>query len=162
MYFYLGQYDTAVQRFGHAVELAPMDYRLWGNLADAYYHSDGLKPAADVAYSKAIEVGEERLKVNPSDIETAAIVAYFYARIGDDAKARDMIAAALAAAPDHMYVHYYGALLYAHFGDVEQALNALERAVELDYQKELLQFDPGLASLWEEARFKNLVTTNDS
>ncbi len=95
-------------------------------------------------------------------METAADIAYFYAKIGQEAKAREMIAAAMAAAPDQMYVHYYGALLYSHFGDVEQALNALERAVELDYQKELLQIDPGLASLWEEARFKNLVTINDS
>ena len=90
-------------------------------------------------------------------METVAIVAYFYARIGNEEKAREMNAAALAAAPDHMYVHYYGALVYAHFGDVGQALTALERAVELDYQRELLQIDPGLKPLWEEARFKRLV-----
>jgi tetratricopeptide (TPR) repeat protein len=134
-----------------------MDYLAWGNLADAYYYSDTLKPAAEVVYKKAIEIGEERLRVNPSDMETTADVAFFYARIGHEVKAREMSAAAMTAAPDHMYVHYYGALLYAHIGDVEQALNALERAVELDYQRELLQIDPGLKPLWEEARFKRLV-----
>ncbi len=160
MYFYLGQFDKAAERFARAVELAPMDHRSWGHLADAYYYTDGLKPAAEVAYKKAIEVGEERLKVNSTDMETVAIVAYFYARIGNEAKARQMNDAALAAAPDHMYVHYYGALVYAHFGDVGQALSALERAVELDYHRELLQIDPGLRSLWEEARFKRLVANS--
>ena len=162
MYFYLGQFDKAAERFARAVELAPMDHRWWGHLADAYYYTDGLKPAAEVAYKKAIEVGAERLKVNPSDMVTVAIVAYFYARIGNEAKAREMNAAALAAAPDHMYVHYYGALVYAHFGDVGQALTALERAVRLDYQRELLQIDPGLKSLWEDARFKRLAAKSGS
>ncbi len=158
MYFYLGQFEKAAEQYATAVELAPMDHRFWGNLADAYYYSDGLKSAAEVVYKKAIEIGEERLKVNPSDMKTVGDVAYYYARIGYEAKAREMSAAAMAAAPDHMYVHYYGALLYAHFGDVEQALNALERAVELDYQREMLKIDPGLKPLWEEARFKRLVT----
>jgi len=156
-YFYLGQFEKAADQFAIAVQLAPMDYLAWGNLADAYYYSDTLKPAAEVVYKKAIEIGEERLRINPSDMETAADVAFFYARIGHEAKAREMSAAAMAAAPDHMYVHYYGALLYAQIGDVEQALNALERAVELDYQRDLLQIDPGLKPLWDEARFKRLV-----
>ena len=161
MYFYLGQFEMAAERFATAVELAPMDHRQWGNLADAYYHAK-LKPAAEVAYNKAIEAGEERLKINSSDSDTISDVAYYHAKIGHEAKAREMIVAAMTAAPDHMYVQYYGALLYAHFGDVDEALTALERAIALDYQRELLQIDPGLKSLWEDARFKRLAAKSGS
>ncbi|MFQ6004138.1 MAG: tetratricopeptide repeat protein [Woeseia sp.] len=161
MYFYLGRFDTAADRFARAIEFAPMDHRMWGHLADAYYYAE-LKAAAEVAYKKAIEIGEERLKVNSSDLETVANVAYFYSKTGQETKARRMSDAALAGAPDHMYVHYYSALIYAQFGDVDKALTALERAVELDYQRQLLQIDPGLRSLQHEARFKRLVANSGS
>jgi len=161
MYFYLGQFDAAAERFARAVELTPMDHRLWGNLADAYYYAD-LKPAAEVAYHKAIEVGEERLKVNSSDADAVSDVAYFYSRLDQEQRARKMNASALAAAPDNMYVNYNSALLHAHFGDVDEALIALERAIELDYQVALLQIDPGLKSLWQDERFKRLVAESES
>ena len=68
-----------------------------------------------------------------------------------------MNAAAITAAPKNMYVHYNSALIHAHFGDTDQALLALERAVELEYQTDLLPVDPGLRSLRGQERFERLV-----
>jgi TolB-like protein/Flp pilus assembly protein TadD len=157
MYFYLGQFDTAAERFARAAGYAPTDHRLWGNLADAYYYTDGMRHVAEVVYKQAIEFATERMKVNPADMETAALLAHFYSRTGQEAKAREMSAAARTAAPDDMYVQYYSALVFAHFGDADQALIALERVIELDYQTDLLEIDPGLSSLWQETRFKQLL-----
>jgi hypothetical protein len=56
-----------------------------------------------------------------------------------------------------MYVHYNSALIHAQFGDTDKALDALERAVALDYQRELLELDPAFANLRGEERFKQLV-----
>ncbi len=72
-----------------------------------------------------------------------------------------MNAAALAISPDDMYVNYNAALIHAHLGQRDDALVALERAVELDYQRELLPVDPGLSSLREEDRFKQLIARNN-
>ena len=37
MYFYLGEFETAADRYALGVGLAPLDYRLWGALGDAYF-----------------------------------------------------------------------------------------------------------------------------
>ena len=161
MYFYLGDYATAVDRFARAASYAPRDHRLWGNLADAYYYTDGMRHVAEVIYQEAIEFAEERARVNPSDMETIAILCHFYARIGEDDLARERCETALASAADDMYVQYYSALAFAHLGDTARALGRIERAIELDYQRQLLELDPGLVSLREEAKFKELLSRND-
>ena len=56
-----------------------------------------------------------------------------------------------------MYVYYNSALVKAHFGDVDSAIDALQRAVVLDYQKELLPLDPAFDSLRDDERFKRLI-----
>ena len=134
-----------------------MDHRLWGNLADAYFFSDDTRPAADVAYRRAIMLGEERMRINANDYETAYELAYYYSRIGDRGRAAELLEKALAAVPDDMYVHYYSALIHAHFGENEAALASVERAVELDYQPKLLSVDPGLRSLGTDQRFTRLL-----
>jgi TolB-like protein/Tfp pilus assembly protein PilF len=158
MYFYLGEFQKAADRYARAVNLAPLDYRLWGNLADAYYYTDNLKQVADVAYKRAIEFGEKRLEVNASDMDTTSDVAYYYSRVGKIQKSRDMNASARSAAPDNMYVQYNGALIHTHLGETAEALAALKRAVALGYQKELLLIDPGFSGLVAEEGFKNLVS----
>lgn len=162
MYFYLGDYATAADRFARAASYAPRDHRLWGNLADAYYYTSDMRHVADVIYRQAIEFAEERVRVNPSDMETIAILGHFYARIGEDDLARERSETALASAPDDMYVQYYVALTFAHLGDIDKALARIERAIELDYQRELLELDPGFNSLSEERKFKELISSNET
>ncbi len=160
MYFFLGEYETAADRYALGVGLAPLDYRMWGSLGDAYYYSEELSNAAEVAYQRAIQFAEERLTVNASDVDALSDAAYYYAKVGKVEKAIEMNAAALAISPDDMYVNYNAALIHAHLGQRDSALVALERAVELDYQLELLPVDPGLSSLRDEERFKQLVSKN--
>jgi hypothetical protein len=56
-----------------------------------------------------------------------------------------------------MYVYYNSALVHAQFSATAGALDALERAVELDYQRDLLPLDPAFEGLRDEERFKQLV-----
>jgi len=158
MYFYLGQFDKAADRYAQAVNLAPNDYVLRGNLADAYYFSDDMKPVANVAYKRAIAFAEARLKVNQHDTDAVTGAAYYYARIGEQSKAEQLNRKALAAAPDNMYVQYNSALINTQFGDDQAAMSALEKAVQLEYQPDLLPADPGFASLRENPRFMQLVS----
>ncbi|GMR17082.1 MAG: hypothetical protein BMS9Abin32_138 [Gammaproteobacteria bacterium] len=161
MYFYLGEFDLAADRYAQAVALAPTDHRLWGNLADAYYFSAGMHQVADVAYSRAIKFGEDRLAVNAEDVDTISDIAYYYSRVGKERQSRKLDAKAASAAPGNIYVQYNSALIHAYLGDTEQALQALERAVALGYQTDLLSIDPGLRPLRSEARFQRLVSNHD-
>jgi tetratricopeptide (TPR) repeat protein len=158
MYYYTGDFERAADRYATAVNLAPNDYQLWGNLADAYSFIETKKTVADVAYKRAIELGEQLLAINASNTDALSDVAYYYSRIGDHEKATEMDAKARNQAPDDMYVYYNSALIHAGLGKTDEALSALERAVELEYQRELLPVDPIIAGLRDEERFKRLVS----
>jgi len=160
MYYYTGDFERAADRYAIAVNLAPNDYKLWGNLGDAYSFSETKKTVADVAYKRAIVLGEQLLAINVNNADALSVVAYYYSRIGDYEKATEMDAKARSQAPDDMYVHYYSALIHAGSGKTDEALTALERAVELEYQRELLPVDPIIAGLRDEERFKRLVSSS--
>jgi len=161
MYFYLGEFEQAAARYAKAVELVPLDYRMWGNLGDSYFYTDLLKDTARVTYERAITIGEQELEINALEIDTMSDLAYYYSRVDQVEKSRDLNQAALEAAPDNMYVHYNSALIYAHLGETDEALSALERAIELGYQTDLLSLDPGMRGLMAEERFEQLVSRNE-
>jgi tetratricopeptide (TPR) repeat protein len=110
-----------------------------------------------VTYKRALELAEQQLSVNPGDAEAMSFVAYFYSRLGNREKALKLDGLARDKAPDAMYVYYNSALVHAEFGETDDALDALERTVALDYQKDLLSLDPAFESLRGEERFKRLV-----
>jgi len=157
MYFFLGDYEKAADRYALAANLAPNDYIVWGNLADAYHFGEKFNQVADVTYRRALTLAEQQLGVNPGDAEAMSFIAYFSARLGNREKALQLDVLAREKAPDAMYVYYNSALVHAEFGATDDALNALERMVELDYQKSLLSLDPAFESLRKEDRFKRLI-----
>jgi len=157
MYFFLGDYEQAADRYAMAANMAPNDYIVWGNLADAYYFGEKFKQVAGVTYKRALELAERTLDVNPKDAEALSSVAYYEARLGNRDRAFELDALARENAPNAMYVYYNSALVHAQFSETAGALDALERAVELDYQRDLLPLDPAFESLRNERRFKQLV-----
>ncbi|HUO81734.1 MAG TPA: tetratricopeptide repeat protein, partial [Gammaproteobacteria bacterium] len=154
--YYRGRFSDAVKMYRRAVTLAPEDHQLWGHLADAYQASPGQEQAALESYRTAIGLAEQSLKINAADAETMSTLAYYYANVGSPERARDLISQALKLAPDSVFVHYDTALVHARAGDVEPALRAVERAVELGYPAALLPVDPGLKLLAKIERFKQL------
>ena len=162
MYFYLGDFERAIQRYVNAANLAPNDYKVWGNLGDAYHFQGDQKQVAEVAYKRAVDLGEGQIAVNEEDAQAISDVALYYSRIGNADKARELDAKATSQAPGTMYVHYNSALIHVELGETDEALAALERAVELNYERELLRVDPALERLKGDARFKQLVANNSS
>jgi TolB-like protein/tetratricopeptide (TPR) repeat protein len=162
MYFYLGGYERAIERYINAANLAPNDYKMWGNLADAYFFQGNQKQVADVAYKRAIDLAEKMLAINADESLVMSDIALFYSRIGDFAKAREFEARVKAQGDDAMYMYYNSALIHAQLGETDAALGALERAIELNYQRELLSVDPAFEQLKKEERFRQLVGNNSS
>jgi tetratricopeptide (TPR) repeat protein len=160
MYFYLGDFERAIERYVNAANLAPNDYRMWGNLGDAYFFQGEQKQVAEVAYKRAIALGESQLAVNADEAEVISNLALYYSRIGNVEKARELDAKANRKGPGAMYVHYNSALIHVQLGDVDKALEALERAVELDYERQLLRADPALEGLRDDERFRQIVANN--
>jgi tetratricopeptide (TPR) repeat protein len=162
MYFYLGDFERAIERYVNAANLAPNDHRVWGNLADAYYFDGGQEQVADVAYRRAIDLAEQSLEVNAEEFLVMSEIALYYSRIGNTEKAKEFIVKAQSQGGGIMYVHYNTALMHVQLGNTDEAIASLERAVELNYQPELLTVDPALAGLRKDERFRRLLAKNNS
>jgi TolB-like protein/Tfp pilus assembly protein PilF len=155
--FFLGHYDRALALYHKAVELAPEDYELWGNLADAYRHSDYGVDMAEPMYRNAIRLAENRLRINPSDADTLALVGHYYASIGERERAEQYIADAAAVAQGNMYVDYNAATAWTALGEPEQALAALKRALAAGYPWHIAAADANLAELSDTPQFLALA-----
>jgi tetratricopeptide (TPR) repeat protein len=152
--FFLGHYDRALGLYHKAVELAPENYELWGNLADAYRHSDYGIEMAEPMYRNAIRLAENRLRINASDADTLALAGHYCASIGEREKAEEFIAEAAALAPGNMYVDYNAATAWAALGETERSLQALERALASGYPWHIAAADANLGTVRGAARFQ--------
>lgn len=157
-YFFLARFDDAATMYRKASELSPDDFEIWGSLGDALTHAKSDPALAAAAYQKAIELGERLLTVNPSEAQTMATLAQYYAHLGNNARAMELITEAEKLQPQNMYVHYFSAVTHASSGGTDAALAAVEKAVELGYPTTLLAKDAGLENITNDDRFKSLIS----
>ncbi|HUG04357.1 MAG TPA: tetratricopeptide repeat protein [Steroidobacteraceae bacterium] len=144
--YYLGRYELAEDMFRKAIELAPADHRVWGNLADTL-RFDARPDEAQEAYRRALELADGELAINPKHAINQAQAAYYAVQLGDDGRARHGIARALPEGDDSNYVHYYVALAELGLGDRVKALAHLRRARQLGYPESLLKAAPELGDI---------------
>jgi tetratricopeptide (TPR) repeat protein len=154
--YYLGRVAEAAAAYERAIALAPGDHRLRGNLGDALARAQGRGAEARAAYEEAIALGQERLRVNPADAGAIAGLARYHASLGRADVARRLRAEALERDPSSRDVHYSAAVVSARLGETDAALAALERAVALGYDANLLQRDPALERFRALPRFRAL------
>ena len=152
--FFLGHYDRALALYHKAVELAPEDYELWGNLADAYRHSDYGVEMAEPMYRNAIRLAESRLRINASDAGTLALAGHYHASIGDRETALEYLDKARDLAPGNMYVNYNLATALAALGDLDQAVQAVKRSLAAGYPWHIAAADANLGGLRDRAEFQ--------
>jgi len=144
--YYLGHYQEAESLFRKAIDMAPADHRLWGNLADAQRF--GSRPGeARETYRRALELADGELAINPNLSINQAQAAYYAIQLGDRIRARQGIAAALPAGDGDPYVHYYVALTVLGLGDAPKAVTHLRRARDLGYPEAMLKAAPELGDL---------------
>ncbi|MEM7281825.1 MAG: tetratricopeptide repeat protein [Pseudomonadota bacterium] len=156
IYFYMNNYRAAEDYYQRSVDIAPNDPIIRGNLADAQRYGESSERAF-TTYRQAISLAESALEINPNNGPILADLAYYYSAVDDSAKAVEFIARAISLTPQDLYTHYRAALIYAHNGDTDRSLDALESAVSLGYDPALLRQDPGLATIVQEPRFEELL-----
>jgi tetratricopeptide (TPR) repeat protein len=147
--------------YERALQLGPEDFESWGALGDACRFSGGHAERARQAYSKAIELAQSVLRVNPSDANATVLLAHYYANIDESERAKELLVEALKRAPRDMYTFYNTAVTNVRLGETEQALTAIEQAVDLGYPVVLLGLDAGLMPLRESDRFTALLAKRE-
>ena len=152
------KYAEAVPMFEKSVELTPNSEQLVGNLADGYRWA-GQQEKAAATYDKAIGFALKALQVNSRDAVVRANLAMYYAKRGDQPRARRLIADARAIDRANVNLAYAQATVEALGGETTAALDALGEAVGAGYPVAAARSDPDLQSLVNDPRFARLGAT---
>ena len=156
-YYQMADYRKAADAFEKAIELGPDDHWSWGNLAEAY-EILGEDDASQAAYSKAIELATASLARNERDwVSNARLAMYIVTSGGEEDEGLKRIGVSVAEGAEIDEVHFYNAVIRSRLGQNQQALDALERAVELGYPVKLIANDPRFVNLKAQQRFIDLV-----
>ena len=161
-YFFLGRFEDAAGMYEKAAELSPGDFEVWGALGDAYFYAGGKRDVAEAAYVKATSLGEELIRINPSDALTTAILSHYYAQLAQANRASELISRAVELAPGNMYVQYFSAVTHAGLGETDAAIEALEKALSLGYPALLVRPDAALSTIVEDSRVQELLGDADA
>jgi eukaryotic-like serine/threonine-protein kinase len=154
--FFLKQYTSAVEAFEKAVELNPNNITLAVNLADGY-RAAGQADKARAAYEKAISVGFKQLQTNPQNAEVFDQMALAFAKTGKAHDADKFSRQALAIDKNNVGYVYDQARSQAVLGQTHEALQTLQRALDLHLPCDYAQQDTDFQGLWNTPEFQAMV-----
>jgi serine/threonine-protein kinase len=157
-YYYLGRYADSVRTLERATSLAPKDHRVWGNLAIAQSYSTPAAADARTSYLRAIELGKERLAIDPEDADALSDLATYHAATGDRTDALGEIARAGALQPDDGATHYLAAIVHELLGDRQSALAQVHAAILAGYPRRFIEGDARLRELTQSEAYQKDLT----
>lgn len=147
VYFFEGRYAEAVPIMEQVVQTSNKNYVVLGNLGDAYRWTPGNSEKARQAYSKAVKLAEEVLKVNPRDAVALSSLGMYWAKMGEGAKAIEVAEKARQLARANTNILFNAAITFELAEKRSQALSALDAAVKGGYSLREIEHEPDLREL---------------
>lgn len=161
LYLIERRYSDAVRALEEAWRLmpreAPRDYRIPGNLGEAYRFSKAPSGKSEWAYRQAIQIAERQLTGTPGDASLHSSLALYLAGAGEPAKAVEQIEEALRSRPEDSEIRYRAAVVFAQTANVTRAIAEVREALVRDYSLTVIQDAPLLAPVRAHPEFRNLV-----
>lgn len=155
-YFALRRYRDAIVNFKEAARLNDKNVQYMANLGDAYRQA-GQRDEAAKAYSEAIRLAYQHLQVNPQDSATLGYLAMCYARQGDLGRAAEFVRRARAIDSADNELMYDEAVVHALSGKSQEALAALQLALQNGYSVAEARNDADLKSLQGLPEFRKIL-----
>lgn len=165
-YFYgrycraVGRYEQAAELFERAVEVRPVDYKSLGLLQTVYELLERPVAAAS-AGRRAAERAERELQSRPENAVAAIHGAMALASLGEKTRSRQLLRQALSTEPDDPAILFNAACAYSKLGDVNLALDLLEKVHPLisPADQRWTETDPDLRPLHGSPRFQSLLAS---
>ncbi|XP_072279961.1 interferon-induced protein with tetratricopeptide repeats 5-like [Pyxicephalus adspersus] len=154
-------YEKAQECFGKALELDPEDPELYTGLATAVYRLEGIKSRRyKESECKSLPLLQHAVEVNPNDAVLKALLALKLQDLKRDKEGKTYIEEALKQAPNLPYLLRYEAKFYRKAGLVDEALNILQKAVDLMPNSGFIHHQIGVCYRQKMFNLKNLVKGN--
>src|SRR5436305_7117242 len=126
--FAQGKLERAAALFERAAEIKPDDYQSVCLLIQVY-RSLGRDQESKDAARKGVKLAERELTLHAEDPRPAHLGAAALIELGEGDRAREWMSRALAMDPDDPLTQYNLACGYTHLGDLDAALDLLERSL---------------------------------
>jgi adenylate cyclase len=153
----MGDFERAAELFRRAADARPEDYQARAMQA-AMYNSIGDDKRARATAAEAVELARRAFELNPSDSRAMILGASCQYTLGNREKALEWAALAQQTDPESSGVAYNAACIFAMEGEIDKALDLIERAVDLGARnKKYFETDVELANIAEHPRFKALL-----
>ncbi len=156
-YFLQHKFDDAATAFQAGLALDKSEPVNWGNLGDALYWNPKRRSEAATAYKQAIALAHAKLAVNPNDSDTWAYVGEYSAMIDDRKTAEEAIQHVTALGSSDPLVMLRLALIYNHFGETDQTLTWLKKAVDGGLPRFIIRDLPDFEGLKMNPTFRALA-----
>jgi adenylate cyclase len=127
-FFEQGDFQKAAELFERAAEIRSDDYRS-PVLLTAVYRSLGLSARRERSARMGVERAERELNLHPENSGPAQLGALALAHLGERDRAREWAARTLAIDPDDLLAQYNIACAYAQLGDLDEAMDLLEKVM---------------------------------
>ena len=152
-----GRPAEAIPALERAAAATPAEYRIWGNLGDAYAEIPGASQKGREAYERSLALAREELKLNSNNAEALAYVATGLARTGRAGEADAPMREALRLEPKDPTIIADAATVAALAGRNREALDFLRKAVAAGLCPSILTLRPEFASLRDNPEFRSIV-----
>jgi adenylate cyclase len=155
--FESGGVEKAVKMFEKAQAARPDDFEsrvLWGQALTELGCRDEARRANEVA----VESIEKHLELNPDEARAYSLGASVLVRLGQTDRSKQWTQQAIKLAPNDPLVLYNAACNFALLGETNNALDGLERAIEVGVAVgDWIKHDPDFESLRSHPRFQAIV-----
>jgi len=153
----LGQYEKSAALYCRAADVRPEDYQTPA-LGAAMFAMLGDSQRANELLEEHLDRAKGALELHPDDARALCLGALAYFNLGDEKTGLDWLNRAQAANPDSTNVLYNSACFHSLSGNVEAALDCLERAAELGARnKRMWESDSDFANIKDQPRFRALL-----
>jgi serine/threonine protein kinase/Flp pilus assembly protein TadD len=152
-----GKLEEAARLFEEACRMRPDEYQAATHLT-SIYAGLGRKAETQAACKRGLQVIQNHLQLHPDDARALYLGAVVWGQLGDRDRALDWAGKALALDPEEPITLYNVACMYAIQGQLEQAMDCLEKAVRCGFaHKAWIENDSDFNSLHEHPRYQALL-----
>jgi len=153
----LGQYEKSAELYCRAAEARPEDYQALA-LGASMFAMAGDSRRANELLEEHLDRAKRALELHPDDARALCLGALAYLNLGDEKTGLDWLNRSQVANPNSANVFYNSACFHSLSGNVEAALDCLEKAAGLGARnKRMWESDSDFAAIRDQPRFSALL-----